>query len=241
MSTLSRHHPKVESPHTDAWLVALGKGDLMQKEELEKTKNWLVGDEKGVTLRACLVSPSKTRQATFWAHPKVESPQTDAWRVALGKGDLMQKEELEKTKNWLVGDEKGVKLRACLVSPSKTRLATYWAHPKVESPHTDAWLVALGIRDLMQKEELKKTKNWLLGVKKGVKLMACLVSPSKTRQATYWAHPKVESPQTDAWRVALGKGDPMQKEELEKTKNWLVGDEKGVKLRACLVSPNKTM
>ena len=63
-------------------------------------------------MRACLVSPSKTRQATFWAHPKVESPQTDAWRVALGKGDLMQKEELEKTKNWLVGDEKGVKLRA---------------------------------------------------------------------------------------------------------------------------------
>ena len=45
----------------------------------------------------------------------MESPQTDAWRVALGKGDLMQKEELEKTKNWLVGDEKGVKLRACLV------------------------------------------------------------------------------------------------------------------------------
>ena len=75
--------------------------------------------------RACLVSPSKTRQATYWAHPKVESPHTDAWLVALGKGDLMQKEELEKTKNWLVGDEKGVKLRACLVSPSKTRQATY--------------------------------------------------------------------------------------------------------------------
>ena len=90
----------------------------MQKEELEKTKNWLVGDEKGVKLRACLVSPSKTRLATYWAHPKVESPHTDAWLVALGKGDLMQKEELKKTKNWLVGDEKGVKLRACLVSPS---------------------------------------------------------------------------------------------------------------------------
>ena len=27
------------------------------------------------------------------AHPKVESPQTDAWHVALGKGDLMHKEE----------------------------------------------------------------------------------------------------------------------------------------------------
>ena len=34
----------------------------MQKEELEKTKNWLVGDEKGVKLRACLVSPIKEGQ-----------------------------------------------------------------------------------------------------------------------------------------------------------------------------------
>ena len=109
-------------------------------------------------MRACLVSPSKTRQATYWAHPKVESPHTDAWLVALGKGDLMQKEELEKTKNWLVGDEKGVKLRACLVSPIKTRQATFWAHPKVESPKTDAWRVALGKGDLMQKEELEKPR-----------------------------------------------------------------------------------
>ena len=56
--------------------------------------------------------------------------------VSLHKRDLMQKEELEHTKNWLVGDEKGVKYAEVTLFPYDKGTTAFQTNPKVESPHT---------------------------------------------------------------------------------------------------------
>ena len=63
----------------------------------------------------------------------MESPQTDAWRVALSKGDHLQKEEWKKSKNWLVGNENGAKNAAFGLSPYDKPKIEFQADPKMES------------------------------------------------------------------------------------------------------------
>ena len=100
----------MESRWIDAWPVALGKEDLLQKEEWKKSKNWLVGNENGAKNAAFGLSPYDKPKIEFQADPKMESRWIDAWPVALGKEDLLQKEEWKKSKNWLVGNENGAKM-----------------------------------------------------------------------------------------------------------------------------------
>ena len=194
-TTAFQTNPKVESPHTAVLHLALGKGDLMQKEELEHTKNWLVADEKGVKYAEVTLFPYDKGTTVFQTNPKVESPHTDVLHLALGKGDLMQKEELEHTKNWLVGDEKGVKYAEVTLFPYDKGTTVFQTNPKVESPHTDVLHFALGKGDLMQKEELEHTKNWLVGDEKGVKYAeVALLSPYDKGTTAFQTNPKVESP-----------------------------------------------
>ena len=75
----------MKSPHIAALYLALLKGDLVQKEELEKTKNWLVGDEKGVKYAEVTLSPYDKGTTAFQTNPKVKSTPTDVLHLALGK------------------------------------------------------------------------------------------------------------------------------------------------------------
>ena len=229
--------PKMESRWIDAWPVALGKEDLLQKEEWKKSKNWLVGNENGAKNAAFGLSPYDKPKIEFQADPKMESRWIDAWPVALGKEDLFQKEEWKKSKNWLVGNENGAKNAAFGLSPYDKPKIEFQADPKMESRWIDAWPVALGKEDLLQKEEWKKSKNWLVGNENGAKNAAFGLSPYDKPKIEFQADPKMESRWIDAWPVALGKEDLLQKEEWKKSKNWLVGNENGAKNAAFGLSP----
>ena len=229
--------PKMESRWIDAWPVALGKEDLLQKEEWKKSKNWLVGNENGAKNAAFGLSPYDKPKIEFQADPKMESRWIDAWPVALGKEDLLQKEEWKKSKNWLVGNENGAKNAAFGLSPYDKPKIEFQADPKMESRWIDAWPVALGKEDLLQKEEWKKSKNWLVGNENGAKNAAFGLSPYDKPKIEFQADPKMESRWIDAWPVALGKEDLLQKEEWKKSKNWLVGNENGAKNAAFGLSP----
>ena len=58
------------------------------------TKNWLVGDEKGVKYAEVTLFPYDKGTTVFQTNPKVESPHTAVLHLALGKGILCKK------KNW---------------------------------------------------------------------------------------------------------------------------------------------
>ena len=87
----------------------------------------------------------------FWPIQKSKPTQIDACDVALGKRDLMQKQEWKKPKNWLVGDEKGAKMLQSAYPHMISRLSPFWHIPKSKPTQIDACDVALGKRDLMQK------------------------------------------------------------------------------------------
>ena len=61
----------MESRWIDAWPVALGKEDLLQKEEWKKSKNWLVGNENGAKNAAFGLSPYDKPKIEFQADPKM--------------------------------------------------------------------------------------------------------------------------------------------------------------------------
>ena len=122
-----------------------------KRRELKTTNTWLVGNENGAKNAAFGLSPCDKPKIEFQADPKMESRSIDAWPVALGKEDLLQKEEWKKSKNWLVGDEKGPKMVMLCLAHIQTQSDRFRPNQVPKSHNIDACGVALGKEDPMQK------------------------------------------------------------------------------------------